>query len=233
MGWAARDWSFFCHPHCKPKLESILFGLACGHRMDLLLTKAWEHRFTQKHLHSRTVFISLLLEGTKERIWGKACSLHRRCCKVTVAQWQTALGVHKMQKLLFLTAKIPAPSPFHFGLKKKEFKFQFLHWRNQHPLFSCSAGPPAYPHVTSHTAHQEHRSQHSGKWRLFTVRKAGTEGGGTTLLLSPLPSSRHVLFGTLLCLSITCCCRAALLQRLAVLPAAHISWEQRYFQLPA
>lgn len=29
------------------------------------------------------LFISFLFEGTTQIIWGKACSLHRRCCEVT------------------------------------------------------------------------------------------------------------------------------------------------------
>lgn len=76
------DRSFFCKP---PKLKPILSGLPCGHRMDLLPTKAWEHRFPQKLLCCLPVFISFLFEGRKAISWRKVCSLHRSCCKVTVA----------------------------------------------------------------------------------------------------------------------------------------------------
>lgn len=77
---------FFCHPCCKPpKPKPILFGLPCGHRTDLLPTKASEHRLPQKLLRCLPVFISFLFEGRKAITWRKACSLHRGCCKVTVA----------------------------------------------------------------------------------------------------------------------------------------------------
>lgn len=86
LGGTARDRSFFCHPCCKPpKPKPILFGLPCGHRMDLLPTKSWEHRLPQKLLCCLPVFISFLFEGGKAITWREVCSLHRRCCKVTVA----------------------------------------------------------------------------------------------------------------------------------------------------
>lgn len=79
--------AFFCHPYCEPpKPKSILFSLPCGHRMDLLPTKAWKHRLPQKLLCCLPVFISFLFEGRKAITRGKVCSLHRRCCKVTVAR---------------------------------------------------------------------------------------------------------------------------------------------------
>lgn len=135
MGWAARDRSLFCHPRCKPsKLKSILFGLHHGHRMVLLPTKAWEHRLTQKYLHWWTVYLLFVwrnntnylgksLQFTQEVLWG---DLH--------SDSQPGLDVQEMQKLLSWQIKSqppkpPVPSLFHFGLKKKKFKFQFLHWR--------------------------------------------------------------------------------------------------------
>lgn len=59
--------------------------------------------------HWWTVFISFLFEGTKEITWGKACSLHRRCRKATVAQWQPASpGCTRNAQAAFLTDKILA-----------------------------------------------------------------------------------------------------------------------------
>lgn len=50
------------------------------------------------------LFISLLFEGTKQIIWGKACSLHRRCCDS-----QPALDVQEMHKLLSWQVKSQPP----------------------------------------------------------------------------------------------------------------------------
>lgn len=58
LGWAARDRSFFCHSCFKsPKPKPILFGLPCGHRMDLLPTKAWAQTPTEAFLLPACVYL--------------------------------------------------------------------------------------------------------------------------------------------------------------------------------